>query len=77
MAGGRHSGSAFELNKDKMMTIKYTLALDGCSSVICYFIHNNPKTCKNGKRWNEKGAMGPWGNTGEVEYHCFGGNSDQ
>ena len=24
-----------------------------------------------------KKEMGPWGNTGEVEYHCFGGNSDQ
>jgi hypothetical protein len=64
MARGRRSGSAFESNEGKMTTIKYTLALDGCRSVISYTTTNqkHAKTANNGtdRRWDCGGARGRW-----------------
>jgi uncharacterized protein YceK len=47
-----------------MRTIKYTLALDGCWSVISYTTTNQKhvKTANDGtdRRWDRGGARGRW-----------------
>jgi uncharacterized protein YceK len=47
-----------------MTTIKYTLALDGCRSVISYTTTNkkHEKTANDGtdRRWDRGGARGRW-----------------
>ena len=56
-----------------MTTIKYTLALNGHLSIILYTTTNQ----KHGEMANE-GMDRRWdrgGDVGDMEYHCFGGDS--
>jgi hypothetical protein len=56
-----------------MTTIKYTLALNGHLSIIVYTTTNqkHAEMANEGmdRRWDRGGGVG------DVEYHCFGGDS--